>query len=1151
MTGAGGGGRISVSMTGIYMYQGLYSARGGNGTNSSGSPGTVYIEETRPGFISKRLTIDNSGIDAKLPLPVFLNETDVISFFFNVLTLLGKVSLTLDKDMQVATLVSESDSVIHVQDSVVLSLEPFSKMLKPTCSLQVEKLGEIRLPDVVTFLGSNNIISGTLTGILQMIVGANRHIQFSASARTARFIDGKYTFLTKRGEYRFSSLRLENGAFLTFENGYLKKTPLTVRSLELRFGAILQGSWISIRASEITVRSGAMIILSGRGHGSGKGKGAGGLLARAGTGGGYGGVGGNSTESFGRSYGFTLKPNMTGSGGGPSSVGAGGAGGGFLHLEIVTYLHLDGEIRVDGMRGLAEDSGGGSGGSLWLHAKGVLGNGLMSANGGDGNRLGGGGSGGRIALYLKQKLSFEGKMLAVGGKGPGFGSAGTIFIQDNNLSPARRLIVKNAIFTGQKPVTIMFRPPNPLFFLDELQISGTSRFEIANGQIQWLTIRVVKFTSDGRGEFVLKKNQTMYAEVIEARESHMTLNTNVHVEHGANLVLASNLTVDGASLTVEGKLSDVRHLTVESLSRVKFGLYSQTAIMKGENFLFESAPGTQQFASITLKSGSDFGAPQELNINVGLLDIKNGVSLRGKFISINSQTLFIGRGALLAASNNYSGVEPGQYSPKGASGGVHVNCGGAGYIGLRGGGAFGTIYRPSQPGSSGGDGLINNSRGNGGGVIKITTDILLNDGSITSDGGNASPMLKGGGGSGGSVLIISQKTFSGTGVVSANGGLGDGAGGCGAGGRVAIVVASRYFYRGKLEAYGGKSNTGRPGGSGTVFIEEVRSKRLYLHLYIDNQDSSWENSVVLSENRTYYHFNELHLTRKASLRMTAMQNGQLLLKVQKLVGDGSSLLHLLRNHVAEIEIHDQERTTKTPVNFKIENGAEAKMASTVYIVGNGPVALESNGTITGVKNLHVAQNRIIKLHEQARTGNLINATGVLQFANLKFNSGSSMIMEGDTELNLVVGFISIKFSALLSAHRIRILASKVDVEVGAVLSCSGGISTKISAGPVKVQQLPMGAGAGHASSGGRGSGGDGGTYYGSLYNPLQPGRSGGSGHGGTSGGNGGGYIFIETGNEVVNDGIISAAGGDAKSDSGGGGGSGGSVQIKTQLFTGM
>ena len=1160
VTGAGGGGRVSLAVTGLYKYQGLYSARGGDGANKTGSPGTVYVEEARPGFRSKRLVIESTGIYSESPLPVFLNESGASSYSFDVLTLLGKVSLNLEKGMEIKKLISDPDSEIHVQDHVVLTVEPLSKALQPLCSFHVDRYGEIRLPDIVTFLGNNNMFAGTLTGILDMIIGANRRTQFSASARTARFIDGKYTFITNRGEYRFSSLFIKNNAVLTFEDARLKKIPLTVGNLELGFGAVLQGSWLSIRASDVTVHSGGKIELSGQGYGSGKGTGAGGLVSTVGTGGGYGGYGGNSTGIFGKWYGFTLKPNMTGSGGGPSSSGAGGGGGGFLQLEVVRSLRLDGEVRVDGESGLAVDSGGGSGGSVWLQAQNIAGNGLISTSGGDGNRYGGGGSGGRIAVYLQRKITFEGDFSAHGGKGNVYGAAGTVYIQDNNkLTPRKRIIIKNAIFVGEKPLTVMSEPQMQLFVFEELQILGSSRFEIVSDEKPKLTIRVARFRSDGKGEFVLRKNQTMYAEVLEAQESHMTLNTNLHVEHGANLVLASNLTVDGASLTVEGKISDVRHLTVESGSQVKFGLHSQTTIMERENFLFQSAPGTQQFASITLKSGSDFGAPQELSINVGLLDIKNGVLLRGKFISINSQTLLIGRGASLTTSSSTNGAEPGKNSPDGASGGGHGSPGGAGYNGLEGGEAYGTLYRPSQPGSCGGDGIVPNVHGKGGGVIKVTTDFLYNDGFITADGGNGSPKTKGGGGSGGSVLVIAQKVFSGSGTVSANGGQGDGPGGCGSGGRVAIIVAGRYSFRGIVKALGGKSVSGHSGGAGTVFIEEVRFKQPYLSLYIDNQDNMWENYVTLSENRTMYEFHELHVTRKASLRMAVSQQiGSLVLKIHKLIGDRSGLLHLYQNHTAEVEIvQSQETTTKTPINFRIESGGEVKMATTVYITGNSAVALECNGTITGVGNLHVTQNRVIKLHNQAHTTSIINgkrveeSPGVLQFTNVKLNSGSSITMEEEIELKLIVGFLSIKFSASLSAHHIRILASKVDVEVGALLSCSGDNNARAAFTPTELSNLPHGAGAGHASTGGRGYGGQGGSYYGSLYNPVESGRRGGSGPGGALGGNAGGYIVIETGNELVNDGTITVAGGNAKSGSDAGGGSGGGLLIKTQSFTGI
>ena len=1160
-TGAGGGGRISLLITGGDKFNGDFSARGGNSQAKSGSPGTVYIEVGKTALRTKKLYLDNTGITSTSSLPVFLNQPSVASYDFQELRLNGKVTLNLEKNMQVGKLLTDSNSLIYVKDNVVFTAEPSSRYLQPYCSFHVDANGEIRIPDEVMFLGSNNVFKGTLTGILDMIIGENRRVSFSSSARTARYIDGQYTFITNRGEYRFSSLRIKNGAFLTFDDAKLKRVPLTTGRLELNFGAILQASWLNIKASDVIIHSGAVLDLSAQGHESEKGPGAGGRSQYVGTGAGHGGYGGLSTGNFGTWYGSAFNPNGTGSGGGSSNHGAGGKGGGYLHLAIVRRLQLEGTITVNGSSGDATNSGGGSGGSIWISADDILGNGILSSRGGNGDGTGGGGSGGRISIYLQKPMSFEGVLNAEGGSGKQAGAAGTLYIQDNNkLIPRKRLLIKNLKTASNKPQTVLYEANIVDYLFDELQLKGMSRFEIYNLQRLFQTIRVTNFVSDGAGEIAIREKQTMLAEVLEAKESHLTLTTNIYVEKGANLVMASNLTVDGATLTLDGKISNVRHLVVESGSAVKFGITSQTTLMENNQFVFQSDPGTQQFASVTLKSGSDFGAPLNLKLSVGKLDMKSGVTLRGKFVDIKSKTLVIGRGATLTTNNSIetqgSDGGSGLASSNGGSGGGHGSVGGVGYNGLAGGNAYGTLYKPDQPGRPGGDGTAGKTAGKGGGVIRIDTDTLDNDGSITANGGDASQGSRAGGGSGGSVYISIESTFSGTGTVSANGGRGDGAGGCGAGGRVSVHLKSQYTYRGILHALGGiSSSSASSGGPGTVYIQDVRFKLSYNQLHIDNQGQRWENYITLNENKTLYHFDELHMVRKASLRIIPDSNmGQIsTLRIAKLYGDRSGFLHLYRSHKAVIEVVEaQLTTTKTPVNVRVDNGAEAVMATTFYIVGDGAVALQCNGTLSGIRNMYITQKRVVKLQKGSRTSRGNEPPGTFMFSNVKLFSGSSVTMEDEIEMKIIVGFLNVKFHATLEAHHVDILTSSLDVETGGLLSAAGSNKARQAVPSSEVSLLSQGAGAGHASNGGVGyRGASGGSYYGSVYQPKDPGRRGGSGPGGRNvGGSGGGSIKIEAGTLLINDGTITTEGGSADGGSGAGGGSGGSLLFNTDTFIG-
>lgn len=536
--------------------------------------------------------------------------------------------------------------------------------------------------------------------------------------------------------------------------------------------------------------------------------------------------------------------------------------------------------------------------------------------------------------------------------------------------------------------------------------------------------------------------------------------------------------------------------------------------------------------------------------------MKSGVTLRGKFVDIKSKSLLIGRGATLTTNNSIEAVGnfggSGRSSANGGSGGGHGSAGGVGYNGLGGGSPYGTLYEPDRPGQPGGNGSAGNTAGKGGGVIRIDTDILENDGFITANGGHATQGSQAGGGSGGSVFISIGSVFSGTGTVSANGGRADGAGGCGAGGRVAIHLKSQYSYRGTLQALGGiASSSGVSGGPGTVYIRDVRYKLFFHQLHIDNQDQSWQNYVTLNESKVSYDFNELYVFRKASLRM--IENSNSTLSIRKLFGDRSGLLHLYEGHKAIIEVVEaQLTTTKSPINFRIDNGAEAVMSTTVYIVGDGAVALQCNGTLNGIRNLYVTQKRVVKLQKGSRTLKDNESPGTFKFSDVKLFSGSSVTMEDEIEMKIVVGFLNVKFHAALEAHHLDIITSSLDVETGGLLSAAGDNKAREAVPASEKSSLSRGAGAGHASNGGSGYGGTaGGSYYGSLYHPKESGRRGGNGIGSSDiGGSGGGYVKIEAGTLLINDGTITAEGGSAIAGRGAGGGSGGSLLFQTEGFIG-
>jgi len=238
--------------------------------------------------------------------------------------------------------------------------------------------------------------------------------------------------LTAQGLGPVRNLVIASDAFLTFSN---------------------QSSLLSL-SGDVIVQAGGGMVADGGGFSSGQANGGGGTLGSGiygttGGGGGHGGVGapsiagalsGNSTDS-------ALAPSLGGGGGG-NGVGIpnlGGAGGGVVNVNIFGTLVLQGRISADGLPGGPPGSGGGAGGTINLTTGNLLGTGLLSANGGQGNIYGGGGGGGRILLNCPNN-SFSGTMSAYAANGgSGWGGAGTIY-----LKQLGRLIVDNGGSFGAK-----------------------------------------------------------------------------------------------------------------------------------------------------------------------------------------------------------------------------------------------------------------------------------------------------------------------------------------------------------------------------------------------------------------------------------------------------------------------------------------------------------------------------------------------------------------------------------------------------------------------------------------------------------------------------------------------------------------------------
>ncbi len=495
------------------------------------------------------------------------------------------------------------------------------------------------------------------------------------------------------------------------------------------FNNLVVGSnaWLSVSltlsvSGNATVQAGGGIVADGIGYPPGQGPGAGRPSSKGPKGGGgYGGAGGGNPvyPAAGQTYGSFVNPDAPGSGGASSSdTGSalrGGAGGGFLRLSMSSQssLLLDGRISANGGAG-DQNSGGGSGGSVWVTTGTLLGSGSISADGGPGIGLGGGGGGGRILVESRTNL-LTGPVTAFGAPGYARGGAGTVYFR-RLIQGSGQVVLDNSGFLGT---------------ISSLGSAGSFPID--------LTV----------------KGNAVLGPPLQATVQNLSL-----IENG--WIVFSNRSAD--SVTV------LRDAFIDASSGIT-----------GDGTGFASSQGP-------------------------------------------------GRGTTLYSSFGYTG-----------SGAGHGGFGGSGYAGNPGGVSYDTIFPPVEGGSGGGAGQGTtgyNEGGAGGGLITFAVfGTLVNDGLISANGLSGIGQSSGGGSGGGVGLRLG--ILKGSGVISANGGAGNGLGGGGSGGMISLLVSSNLF-AGTISAFGGAGYVG--GGAGTIFT--TRDSLNGGRLTIDNDGQNGAKTAV-------------------------------------------------------------------------------------------------------------------------------------------------------------------------------------------------------------------------------------------------------------------------------------------------------------------
>ena len=377
-------------------------------------------------------------------------------------------------------------------------------------------------------------------------------------------------------------------------------------------------------------------------------------------------------------YGSYLLPSHYGSGGGGVSPGR---GGGFIKLNISQGLHLDGFIYTTGGAAGAGDSGGGSGGSVYVVATNFSGHGNVSVEGGTGSGLGHGGSGGRMGIKVLWLREFSGSYLAYGGRGgplrdvadPGNAAGGTVYYTDSSKGLTskevintthglvfrdsfQKLLLDNDNRNGVLP-TVIEAESTSYFEFDEVEAHNHVVLQMA-GNVT-VTMVVHKFKGDRTGLFHLLPDQKMYVEYVASKVGYTIAPVSYKIEQGAEIIMPSTVTMLGTRTEVHGRLVNIHNLTIAEGAQTSFYSTAQTALLEDGVYSHLTQPGNVTFASITIQRGSVLEMTHILNtltLHIDTFRLKyEGLILMNRG-SINSDTAVIESEGLL--SLNYTGHGP-------------------------------------------------------------------------------------------------------------------------------------------------------------------------------------------------------------------------------------------------------------------------------------------------------------------------------------------------------------------------------------------------------------------------------------------------------------------------------------------------------------
>ena len=306
--------------------------------------------------------------------------------------------------------------------------------------------------------------------------------------------------------------------------------------------------------------------------------------------------------------------------------------------------------------------------------------------------------------------------------------------------------------------------------------------------------------------------------------------------------------------------------------------------------------------------------------------------------------------------------------------------------------------------------------------------------------------------------------------------------GGGAGGRISVYT-TKNIYRGTYLAFGGTSAQSSFGGPGTVFLQDIRFKRPYTQLHIDNLMRSVKDAVTLDEvNTTLYTFSEVHLFRRAAINMVV--HGQKnVLTMKRLFGDRTGLIHAQANQTMYLEASETEHSVSKPaVNLRIDKDAEMVFGTSLYVIGDGAKgtgqitgdsSFTLDGRMTDVTSLIIAKRLksrfLLNAHSADYHNNTLVVSNVGSFvlATLEIQDGAELLFPDEQGIRCDISLLHMKYGSSLVSDRYRVGVTSLLLESGSRITASGKDRPTPHVGAT-VPSACRGSGGSHASKGGKG-----------------------------------------------------------------------------------